>query len=68
MMELPSPLSHAYLITGGSAEERDALAGRMGGLPVPGGAPPLRAVRALPEGSGGRPPGYLAHRPRPGQA
>ena len=28
----------------------------------------LRAVRALPEGSGGRPPGYLAHRPRPGQA
>ena len=29
MMELPSPLSHAYLITGGSAEERDALAGRM---------------------------------------
>ena len=29
MMELPHPLSHAYLITGGSADSRTALAGRL---------------------------------------
>ena len=40
MMELPSPLSHAYLITGGSAEERDALAGRMAAAYLCRSAPP----------------------------
>lgn len=29
MMELPNPLSHAYLITGGSGDSRAALAGRL---------------------------------------
>ena len=53
MMELPSPLSHAYLITGGSAEERDALAGRMaaaylcrGERPPCGRCGPCRKVAA----------------------
>ena len=29
MMELPNPLSHAYLITGGGGDSRGAFAGRL---------------------------------------
>ena len=47
MIGLPSPLSHAYLIAGGSADSRAALAGRMTAAYLcEGAAPPCGQCRA----------------------
>ena len=47
MMELPNPLSHAYLLTGGSADSRAALARRLAAAYLcEGERPPCGACRA----------------------
>ena len=47
MMELPNPLSHAYLLTGGSADSRAALAKRLTAAYLcEGDRPPCGACRA----------------------
>lgn len=52
MMELPNPLSHAYLITGGSGDSRAALVNRLAaaylceGELSPTGSPPCGVCRA----------------------
>lgn len=47
MMELPNPLSHAYLLTGGSADSRAALAKRLTAAYLcEGTCPPCGACRA----------------------
>ena len=55
MMELPNPLSHAYLITGGGGDSRAAFAGRLAAAYLcEGDAPPCgrcRACRKVGKGS-----------------
>lgn len=55
MMELPSPLSHAYLITGGGGDSRGAFAGRLAAAYLcEGDTPPCgrcRACRKVGKGS-----------------
>ncbi|MDE6956163.1 MAG: DNA polymerase III subunit [Oscillospiraceae bacterium] len=55
MMELPSPLSHAYLITGGGGDSRAAFAGRLAAAYLcEGDVPPCgrcRACRKVGKGS-----------------
>lgn len=47
MMDLPNPLSHAYLVTGGSADSRGALVGRMAAAYLcEGERPPCGRCRA----------------------
>ena len=55
MMELPNPLSHAYLVTGGGGDSRAAFAGRLAAAYLcEGDAPPCgrcRACRKVGKGS-----------------
>ena len=55
MMELPNPLSHAYLITGGGGDSRGAFAGRLAAAYLcEGDTPPCgrcRACRKVGKGS-----------------
>ena len=55
MMELPNPLSHAYLITGGGGDSRGAFAGRLAAAYLcEGDVPPCgrcRACRKVGKGS-----------------
>ena len=55
MMELPNPLSHAYLITGGGGDSRAAFAGRLAAAYLcEGDVPPCgrcRACRKVGKGS-----------------
>ena len=55
MMELPNPLSHAYLITGGGGDSRAAFVGRLAAAYLCEGDPPpcgrCRACRKVGKGS-----------------
>lgn len=71
MMELPDPLSHAYLITGGSGDSRTALARRLtaaylcqGELP-PGGSPPCGKCPPCRKAAAGTHPDVVYTAPAP---
>lgn len=71
MMELPDPLSHAYLITGGNGDSRAALARRLtaaylcqGELP-PGGSPPCGKCPPCRKAAAGTHPDVVYTAPAP---
>ena len=64
MMELPTPLSHAYLITGGSGDSRAALLGRLTAAYLcEGGRPPCGVCRACRKAAAGTHPDVLRTAP-----
>lgn len=69
-MELPNPLSHAYLITGGGGESRAALADRLTAAYLcegPGRAIPCGACRSCRKVSAGTHPDVQRTAPAPGK-
>lgn len=67
-MELPNPLSHAYLITGGGGDSRAALANRLTAAYLcEGERPPCGACRACRKVSAGTHPDVSRIAPAPGK-
>lgn len=69
-MELPNPLSHAYLITGGGGDSRAALANRLTAAYLcqgEGGKIPCGACRSCRKVSAGTHPDVLRTTPAPGK-
>lgn len=67
-MELPNPLSHAYLITGGSGDSRAALAGRLTAAYLcEGERPPCGGCRACRKVAAGAHPDVSYTAPAPGK-
>ena len=72
MMELPSPLTHAYLVTGGSGESRGAVIQRLTaaylceeGRPSGGERPPCGVCRACRKAAAGTHPDVSRTAPAP---
>ena len=66
MMELPTPLSHAYLVTGGSGESRAALIDRLTAAYLCEGAqPPCGGCRACRKVAAGTHPDVVRTSPAP---
>ena len=65
-LELPCPLSHAYLITGGSPEGRTRLMGRMAAAYLcEGPNPPCGVCRACRKAAAGTHPDIVRTTPAP---
>lgn len=66
MMELPNPLSHAYLVTGGSGESRGALIQRLTAAYLcEGGRPPCGVCRACRKAAANTHPDVFRAAPAP---